>query len=114
GNSATAAPSSARRRLPRRLRSLRAPAPRCRAAAFTRGSRGVAPLVCMVLGSEAAAEERRHRVLEDLHDLIRGDGPEGHDDPRGHEREIGRATSELQSRFDLVCRLLLEKKKSKN
>src|SRR5699024_11451178 len=25
--------------------------------------------------------------------------------------EIGRATSELQSRFDLVCRLLLEKKK---
>src|SRR5699024_12342565 len=25
-------------------------------------------------------------------------------------REIGRATSELQSRFDLVCRLLLEKK----
>src|SRR5699024_11342082 len=24
--------------------------------------------------------------------------------------EIGRATSELQSRFDLVCRLLLEKK----
>src|SRR5699024_8902868 len=26
--------------------------------------------------------------------------------------KIGRATSELQSRFDLVCRLLLEKKKS--
>src|SRR5699024_11529172 len=26
-------------------------------------------------------------------------------------REIGRAHSELQSRFDLVCRLLLEKKK---
>src|SRR5699024_53250 len=26
-------------------------------------------------------------------------------------RKIGRATSELQSRFDLVCRLLLEKKK---
>src|SRR5699024_12680861 len=25
--------------------------------------------------------------------------------------KIGRATSELQSRFDLVCRLLLEKKK---
>src|SRR5699024_12676223 len=28
------------------------------------------------------------------------------------KRKIGRATSELQSRFDLVCRLLLEKKKS--
>src|SRR6266496_4961518 len=28
--------------------------------------------------------------------------------------EIGRATSELQSRRDLVCRLLLEKKKNKN
>src|SRR5690349_22729305 len=27
--------------------------------------------------------------------------------------EIGRATSELQSRRDLVCRLLLEKKKKK-
>src|SRR5699024_11236031 len=26
--------------------------------------------------------------------------------------EIGRHTSELQSRFDLVCRLLLEKKKN--
>src|SRR5437868_11145926 len=28
-------------------------------------------------------------------------------------REIGKHTSELQSRFDLVCRLLLEKKKKK-
>src|SRR2546429_1389565 len=28
-----------------------------------------------------------------------------------HEREIGRHTSELQSRLHLVCRLLLEKKK---
>src|SRR5699024_11835517 len=27
--------------------------------------------------------------------------------------EIGKHTSELQSRFDLVCRLLLEKKKTK-
>src|SRR5438067_7842575 len=30
---------------------------------------------------------------------------------RAQQRQIGRATSELQSRFDLVCRLLLEKKK---
>src|SRR5437868_10743692 len=28
----------------------------------------------------------------------------------GQKLEIGRAPSELQSRFDLVCRLLLEKK----
>src|SRR5690349_22842747 len=32
--------------------------------------------------------------------------------PRQEERQIGRATSELQSRRDLVCRLLLEKKKT--
>src|SRR5699024_11388496 len=29
------------------------------------------------------------------------------------DEEIGRAHSELQSRFDIVCRLLLEKKKMK-
>src|SRR5207249_8671008 len=32
-------------------------------------------------------------------------------EPAGVENEIGRAHAELQSRFDLVCRLLLEKKK---
>src|SRR5699024_12308560 len=31
----------------------------------------------------------------------------------GLKRQIGRAQSELQSRFDLVCRLLLEKKKKR-
>src|SRR5206468_11279722 len=31
--------------------------------------------------------------------------------PRDAHRQIGRAHSELQSRSDLVCRLLLEKKK---
>src|SRR5699024_11807400 len=36
---------------------------------------------------------------------LRGDGPFG-ESPRSEEH-----TSELQSRFDLVCRLLLEKKK---
>ena len=30
---------------------------------------------------------------------------------KNESREIGRATSELQSHHDLVCRLLLEKKK---
>src|SRR5687768_18245037 len=35
--------------------------------------------------------------------------------PFAHRRlEIGRHTSELQSRLHLVCRLLLEKKKKKN
>src|SRR5207249_8280287 len=34
--------------------------------------------------------------------------------PRDPEGQIGRAHSELQSRFDLVCRLLLEKKKLAN
>ena len=32
----------------------------------------------------------------------------------GEKGEIGRATSELQSHSDLVCRLLLEKKKIQN
>src|SRR5207249_5771911 len=39
----------------------------------------------------------------------------GDSGPRSHERAIRRSeehTSELQSRFDLVCRLLLEKKKT--
>src|SRR6267378_5812975 len=34
--------------------------------------------------------------------------------PTRMRRKIGRDTSELQSRRDLVCRLLLEKKKKKN
>src|SRR6478672_13736930 len=57
-----------------------------------------------------------------LHDAlpISGPGPSrrasGRPRPRGRSgsspgREIGRHTSELQSRSDLVCRLLLEKKK---
>src|SRR5437868_8519839 len=36
---------------------------------------------------------------------------EGHDAP-GHRDRSEEHTSELQSRFDLVCRLLLEKKKT--
>src|SRR5438874_9057355 len=42
-------------------------------------------------------------------DLARGPGL-GHD----HEQRSEEHTSELQSRRDLVCRLLLEKKKKKN
>src|SRR5699024_11342441 len=37
--------------------------------------------------------------------------PARHQRPRGRERRSEEHTSELQSRFDLVCRLLLEKKK---
>src|SRR5690349_22078772 len=53
---------------------------------------------------------------------VAGDDPDhaGHPFPRhrdGHGGGLGRSeehTSELQSRRDLVCRLLLEKKKKKN
>src|SRR2546430_9115381 len=53
--------------------------------------------------STALTIELRHRRLDALakRDLRRFRGA----------REIGRATSELQSQSNLVCRLLLEKKK---
>src|SRR5699024_12848886 len=41
--------------------------------------------------------------------IVYGHDHRGHGDHRSEEH-----TSELQSRFDLVCRLLLEKKKNKN
>src|SRR5207302_9022770 len=44
------------------------------------------------------ASERRHRSPRSLH--------------RGHDRRSEEHTSELQSRENLVCRLLLEKKKT--
>src|SRR2546428_10284443 len=51
--------------------------------------------------SEAAEDDHRHEVHRQEH--VEGD------DHRSEEH-----TSELQSRSDLVCRLLLEKKKKKN
>src|SRR2546428_5927624 len=61
------------------------------------------PKAPLVLGHEIAAEvvedEGRLRLAVPLHDV-------GATDPRSEEH-----TSELQSRSDLVCRLLLEKKK---
>src|SRR5437868_7777739 len=48
------------------------------------------------------------------HDIMDGREYRGHDDVRRWLFEDWRSeehTSELQSRFDLVCRLLLEKKK---
>src|SRR5207249_12230511 len=46
---------------------------------------------------------------------LAGGGPPPARPDRGRRPapQIGRAPSELQSRFDLVCRLLLEKKKKK-
>src|SRR5699024_11768075 len=51
----------------------------------------------------------RHRVIGSTLNLAAGDHPGGVavDQQRSEEH-----TSELQSRFDLVCRLLLEKKKT--
>src|SRR5207249_7940397 len=53
-----------------------------------------APDKYLVPGARALLEDLRDRGLEVL--------------------EIGKHTSELQSRFDLVCRLLLEKKNHRN
>src|SRR2546422_8464904 len=52
------------------------------------------------------SRQHRRETLDHIARLRRFDGCE----ERG---EIGRATSELQSRLHLVCRLLLEKKKKK-
>src|SRR5687768_18028551 len=69
---------------------------------------------------EAIAIRRGHEISlrissSNLQDLTR-DNLEGSDvaiEFSTPHTEIGRATSELQSRLHLVCRLLLEKKKKK-
>src|SRR2546427_3753018 len=61
-------------------------------------------------GSEAAHHDRQGRDAGRA--LPAAGGPleySDHDDPRSEEH-----TSELQSQSNLVCRLLLEKKKNKN
>src|SRR5699024_12822219 len=61
--------------------------------------------VTKALDGESADAE--HRVLAgDVDELAAGFGP----CPQRCERRSEEHTSELQSRFDLVCRLLLEKK----
>src|SRR5207249_11007237 len=60
----------------------------------------------------AGADHRAHfhHVLAEAHpDAGQGEHRAERDRPRSEEH-----TSELQSRFDLVCRLLLEKKKKQN
>src|SRR3712207_8062668 len=68
-----------------------------------------------VLRSRTRREERA--VEDDVDDGLPTVGREvlrGHHEVAGGVVEIGRYTSELQSRQYLVCRLLLEKKKKTN
>src|SRR5699024_12816596 len=60
------------------------------------------------LGTSGAARgDRRHPGRPE----VLSGRPARSDRPGDRATEIGRDTSELQSRFDIVCRLLLEKKK---
>src|SRR5207249_11152449 len=63
----------------------------------------------VVLHHRAGRGVRVPRGRVELRELRVGDDP-GHRRDRDHPRSEEH-TSELQSRFDLVCRLLLEKKK---
>src|SRR5699024_11681627 len=58
-------------------------------------------------GAEDYVEERRQHADEEHGDEVAGD-------PTQISRRSEEHTSELQSRFDLVCRLLLEKKNKWN
>src|SRR5699024_12702753 len=67
--------------------------------------------VHVVTRSAGTAEPTGHQGMQD-HGIARDDVRNGRADlthPTGRSEEH---TSELQSRFDLVCRLLLEKKKN--
>src|SRR2546421_8295410 len=71
-------------------------------------------VVCRV-GIDAAAHCEVARVEEEaIHNDIARQQGQGQDDERGEETRFRSEehTSELQSRSDLVCRLLLEKKKT--
>src|SRR5207249_8861001 len=78
------------------------------------------PLVGAQPRQQAVAGEAARRVLDQA--LLVGEREAEHAallvTPRGSGASCGRRseehTSELQSRFDLVCRLLLEKKKKKS
>src|SRR5690349_23816329 len=56
-----------------------------------------------------ADQQRRHERVEPVDQTA-----DGHADPAHRFRRSEEHTSELQSRRDLVCRLLLEKKKKKH
>src|SRR3712207_8871461 len=63
-------------------------------------------------GTKRGADRPRHRP----HQVVVVEGPADEHQPQDRDREAGRRseehTSELQSRQYLVCRLLLEKKKT--
>src|SRR5690349_23223243 len=63
-------------------------------------------LVGQPLGLDAIALREHHRALDRVLELAHVAGPWVVEEQRSEEH-----TSELQSRRDLVCRLLLEKKK---
>src|SRR5438874_13269590 len=66
------------------------------------------PYTTLFRSAQANLQERRRNPrMGGCEDLPRGQG--GRATPRSEEH-----TSELQSRRDLVCRLLLEKKKTQN
>src|SRR5437868_13932311 len=62
------------------------------------------------ISATADSEPRTGQTPSGLSRSVRPTGPNG-TDPMGSVPRSEEHTSELQSRFDLVCRLLLEKKK---
>src|SRR5207249_3796038 len=70
----------------------------------------------LVAARERQLIQHEHHGVRQVERRIRGARGDGHHAVAAIQRLIGRSeehTSELQSRFDLVCRLLLEKKKKK-
>src|SRR2546427_7254343 len=80
---------------------------------FVYGVRATRRTVPTFLVSEAASEQERRHVYEPI--TFFEDGRLGHDIQylRSEEVRSEEHTSELQSQSNLVCRLLLEKKKKK-
>src|SRR5437667_557429 len=60
------------------------------------------------------SSDLRRQALDDAHDLVAHHTGGRHRLCRAESRRSEEHTSELQSHHDLVCRLLLEKKKTQN
>src|SRR5207302_4927087 len=92
----------------------RAPAP----ATYTLSLHDALPILAALLGGDAELARRRAAQLHPRqagpHHVV-GVPAVDHRvaEPVGHERRSEEHTSELQSRENLVCRLLLEKKKKR-
>src|SRR2546427_9527051 len=65
------------------------------------------PYTTLFRSTKGRAARRRHRRLQHLHGVL----PGRQADRRGARQRSEEHTSELQSQSNLVCRLLLEKKK---